>query len=763
MVYMKKIIVIITTLLVVVGILLYTRDNSNTIDSANTNSDNNEKVAEVNMTATTNFLPLSDCDYEFKVAENEKFVLMGRADGNIAVEDKSSGFIYGSNPLESDPLAKSVNMTNLQSQLYIKNIDNVGVESSTNSTVGCVNKGWLTYEAVDNGITYIYDFQNIGITIPLRYILEEDGLRAEVVVEEIVDGKLGYNLVELSVLPFFAAAGMESQGYTLVPDGSGALIYHNNDKASYGAYSQYVYGRDIALTTEKKSVDQEDVCMPVFGMKDGNHGYLAIIEEGEANAKINAMTSGTINSYNNVYPSFRYRVTGTANFNHQGRNDNAVVLIKSPILPEIETYSIKYILINKENFDYGDMATIYRDYLISNNGLRKNENESSPLYLDVLGGLMIKDYILGIPINRLTSLTSYEEAINMIDKIREIGIEDIVVKYSGWQKGGLDSKIPAKIKFESKLGGRAGYDKLVSYMEENEILLYPDMNFVDFYKSGNGYSLFNDVTQTIGNTPAYQFQYDLNLLTKYKEQRWYILKPNSVNDAFNEMIKNKEKLKTENISLSTLGSKVYSDFTNSEKGIDRTSTIDLWDEVLDNASQNFNSVMVDTGYAYTFPYATNIYNAPTTSSKFDISDETIPFYQMVLHGYISYSTEPINLSNDPEMQLLKAVETGSSLAFCFMNEENHVFKDTKYNYIFSGHYNTWLNMLEEFYNRVRDVQNNTSNSIIVGHERLSNNLYKTTFENGSTVYVNYGVKDSSVDGVVVGGKDFVYINGRVSN
>lgn len=741
-----------------------------TICYSTVNAEGEEEQTQNEHVSSGNFAAPSNEHYTMKVAENAGFELMANEDGNIAVLDKKSGHLYESNPQEKDPKAIGINMTNLKSQIYITFADMSGNVSTKNSQTECVNKGWLTYSPTENGgIRFLYDFQGSGFEIPVEYHLNEKGLVASIVVSDIVEQKDGKELylTNVALLPFFGAAGMESEGYMLVPDGSGALIYLNNDKATYGAYSQAIYGRDTALITEKLSAESETARIPVFGMKDGNDGFLAIVTEGDTSATVNVLTSGTLNSYNNVYASFCYRpftrttfLQGNTYASNGMGGDTVISLAISPVVPKLDTYSIEYVLMSEEDLDYVDMAVVYRNYLKETYGLSAKESaKTSPFYVNLLGGLEVEKYILGIKTNTLSPLTTFSQAQELLCQLKEAGIDDFAVKYTGWQKGGLESKIPTDISFERKLGGKSGYSELIEFAEQNGIELFMDFDFVNLYEGGNGISLYSDAAQTVGSTPAYQYTYNYNLLTKNDKERWEILSPSKMAKAVNSMLEEKEKLKGAGLALSTLGSNIYSDFTHKKEGIDRADVRTIWEEIFAECSNQFGQIMVDSGNAYTFPYVSHIYDVPLNSSGYDIEDEAIPFYQIVLHGMLSYSTEPVNLSATPENLMLKAAETGSSLSACLMYAGNETLIDTKYNYIYSGNYETWVTTLASYYKKTNGFLKLVAGAEITGHKKLQEDVYRTTFSNGVAVYVNYLDREVTADGITVPAKDFVYKEG----
>lgn len=720
---------------------------------------NQEKPLHAVTGAAEDFRTSDNADYPILAAENEKFQLLCREDGKFCVVNKETGTAYASNPLETDKKAQGINKTNMNSQLYITYANSGGNTQVKNSTVDCVNKKWLTWAPIENGIRYNYDFQKAGIIIPVEYVLEEDGLRASIVVDEIVEGTLGYYLTEVSLLPYFAATLAGNEGYFLVPDGSGALIYHDNEKGSYGAYKQAIYSRDAAMIVESLTVQDQAARLPVFGMKSNDYGYLAVVDAGDGVATVNAMTSGNITSYNNAYVSFRFRLYTMLTYARS--HDTQQVLMLSSVQPKNVDYTVKYILLEEEGLDYVDMAAAYREYLIKEHGLTARvEEDYAPFYVEMLGSIKKDTVVLGLKLKLLQRLTTFDQAQEMLSKMQQGGMDDLLIRYTGWQPGGLESTLNTPVKFEKSLGGAKDYAKLVDYANANGIELFMDFDLLNLYESGNGVSSFMDATQTIQHTPTYLYSYDYNTLEKDPSTRWQLVTPKMAAAALEETLSNTEKLRGSHVSLSSMGDTLYSDFTNKESGLDRSNTRLLWEDMLRLADRETEKLLVDGGNGYALPHVSHVYNAPMKCTFYDIEDEDVPFYQILLHGYVSYSTEPMNLSSNPQNLVLKAVETGSSLSACLMYAENHALTDTNLEYVFSGNYETWMDMLCESYERVTPVLREVAQATIIGHECLLKDVYKTQYSNGSVVYVNYSSKDVQADGYTIPAKDFVHIGGK---
>ena len=83
----------------------------------------------------------------------------------------------------------------------------------------------------------------LSFTIALEYRLADDGIEVSVPASMIEENG-GGSLYRIRLLGYFGAAGADEEGYLVVPNGSGSLIYFNNGKSSVENYSQYIYDID---------------------------------------------------------------------------------------------------------------------------------------------------------------------------------------------------------------------------------------------------------------------------------------------------------------------------------------------------------------------------------------------------------------------------------------------------------------------------------------------------------------------------------------
>ena len=89
-----------------------------------------------------------------------------------------------------------------------------------------------------------------------------------------------------------------------------------------------------------------------------------------------------------------------------------------------------------------------------------------------------------------------------------------------------------------------------------------------------------------------------------------------------------------------------------------------------------------------------------TSSNYFITDENVPFYQMVVHGSIPYSSDPGNLSYDLRYHVLKWVEYGCMPYFELTFQKSINLKNTEYSRLFTSYYSQWNDVIADVYNEL---------------------------------------------------------------
>ncbi|MDE7300050.1 MAG: hypothetical protein K2N94_14735 [Lachnospiraceae bacterium] len=150
--------------------------------------------------------------------------------------------------------------------------------------------------------------EQIFFVVPLEYTLNGDKLMVRVPVSHIEENGGGM-IYRMQLLRYMGAAGVDENGYLLVPNGAGSIIYFNNGKKDANEYNQFVYNIDPVSAEYLVRENTEQIRMPLFGMyyENTHTGVFAVIEKADSQASITADISGKLNSYNYAYPTFQLR------------------------------------------------------------------------------------------------------------------------------------------------------------------------------------------------------------------------------------------------------------------------------------------------------------------------------------------------------------------------------------------------------------------------------------------------------------------------
>ncbi|WP_426334557.1 DUF5696 domain-containing protein [Paenibacillus silvae] len=592
-----------------------------------------------------------------------------------------------------------------------------------------------------------------NVVVPVHYRLEDGRLRVSI-PENGIEYPEAMKIQSLSLLPFFGASGPKEEGYSLVPDGSGSLIYFNNKKTYTSPYSTALYGSDHAINQLTQIQKEQKARMPVFGMSYGDNGYLAVIDKGDAVASVEADISGRLNQYNTVHPSFALSSMEEVTLTNGWRSSTVKRFQAEPFHNEM---AVVYEFLNADDASYSGMASRYRDYLIGQKKLTRLADDTTlPFYVELIGGIPKKKFFLGIPYNAYEPLTTFEEAQDIVKEMQDLGVKDIQLQYSGWFNGGVHHDLPKFIQVDKKLGGIKGLQSLQAYMQENGFGLYPDVSFLEVFPGADAFRKSYASRQITGKL-AQVFPYRMSTFTRDEEASpGYVLSPEAVPGIVNGFMQDYAPLGLKGISLRDLGDQLHSDY-NRAKVINREQAKQVVVEQLEQVKASSDaSLLLEGGNVYASPYARHIVDAPMSSSGFNITDETVPFFQLVYHGYIQYTGKAWNMAEDQDSlkQMLRAIETGSAPYYTWFHADPSAIKLTGFDELYSADYRRWIQESADRYAELNEVLHDVQNQTIVKHEKLSAGVYQTTYEKGKTVIVNYNDAAVKVNGVNVAAKSY---------
>lgn len=596
-------------------------------------------------------------------------------------------------------------------------------------------------------------------TIPVTYELDGDNLLVWVDPEEVVYDTENYYLVEIDLLRYFGAS-MSDDGYILVPDGSGALIDFNNGKVTASAYKAGVYGQDatmLCMNWKQSQVDPANTArMPVYGIREGNKALFAVVEEGDAYAFINAEVSGKTTGYNDVYPSFTYLQYGETSL------DDIVGANSYYMYSEAKfsgRYGVRYFFLTGDRADYSGMAACYREYLTGKGVLGERTEETAiPFYAEYIGAIDKAKTFLGIKYNAIETVTAFQNARAVTEELSEQGVENINLVYSGWMNGGLRGTAATRLSVVSGLTrGGYGLGDFLGDMADRDLYFTADFQYVYRDELFDGYSAMRYAPRYFDNTYATVNEYGLASRESVGTLA-NLISPGYTEKIVSDFTGMLSKKGISGIHMGTLSYELYSDLYRGSY-MDRQMAEEKNRSAMELAAEDGFAILGDNANAYLWGCMDEEINLPFYSNGYRILDREVPFYGMVLHGYMPYAGEALNLCDDYETAVLKSVENGAGLHFKWIYASNSVLKDTDYDELYSVNYEAWVDTACETWLRMNRELGGLRNLVILDHAYMTEDVVRVTYEDGTRVYVNYGNKAATVDGTLVEPRDYTVAPG----
>ncbi len=624
-----------------------------------------------------------------------------------------------------------------------------------------------TYEELDAEhleLNYTPEDKNEALfNVALEYTLNDDGFSVRLPANGIRFDESIYRLESIVILPFMGAGLNPNEGYTLFPDGSGALFDFQElakRKTSSFFYGE-IYGDDFAFyELGEIRPHNEVVRYPVYGLREtvvaedgttNSRGYVAIIEEGDSMIELGSYHTPEYNSVRmsiNPRPYDQYELsdaisvagdavwTVVAPRKYTGNVTTRYIMLADS--EEADEASGKPAYVSEFEPTYVGMAKAYRNYLIENGTLTaltdEDVQDDIPLYIETFGAIETTEKFLSIPYDTMKALTSFDDIRKMQDDLSDAGITNINFVLTGYTDGGLNiDQVPYYLDWDGAVEKDTKFEELLKEANDEGYGIFPDFDFAfastdelfdgltrkdhavmtidGRYTSKREYSATRQAYVSyfeLAMSPAYYDRFITKLTKNYAENKKY------------------KEAGVQGISVSSLGSYLNSDFDEDEP-YNREDSKEFTAEAFAYLAENYNSVMTSGGNAYTWKYVDYITDIATDSSRHARSSATVPFLGIVLHGYIQTAGEPINMEGNVEYAMLRSIENGAALKFILSYRNTEKLKEyIDTNMYYSVRYDIWYSDLIARYNEInsvlKDVQLSTiENHIFLDGQRIPDN------------------------------------------
>jgi len=669
----------------------------------------------------------------------------------VLVYDKKSGAVWSTMPYDfykSGETASGYKEDGICSFIKLTYLDEVNqTENEVNSNSGAT---YTNVEQSNTGIRVTYYFDKIGISVPVTFILEENALSVSIENALIKEGE--NKIISVSLLPFFVSAPNDNSSYLFVPSGSGALIYTDDKQRGQRKYSEQVYGNDLSGQSIYEITETQSIRMPVFGAKSKDKAILAIITEGAETADISAIAGDNQLGFSGVYPTFRLRGSASSLVKGSANTNNDITKYSEDVV-SLKKCTVKYYLLPKDKSDYNGMAECYRNYLALNDALGEQEKSANAI-VTILGGLKERKLFLGIPYHTISSVTTFSQTQEILSDILDKTNSGLAVNLKGFGSSGLDyGETAGGFAPHKAFGGKKGLNKLREWSDKKKIDLFYDFDMVLQTES---YGEFNVRDSAVSANDVRARFCEYNIVTREQSETVFAYLTNRLSLAKSSGIIDRKikDLGLKGVALSTLTSSAYSDYSDPNYYCKAHMSDDVI-RILDYLNKNgLNTFGVDAN-SYAAARLDYVYNAPTESSKYYALDMDIPFYQMVFRGSTVLSGEPINLSSEPQIAFLETLTTGSALSFSLCNNYNDVIFKSSHSAVALSVYDGIKDDVTEFINAAKPLQDSLGKAKLVSYTKKGE-LTESVFDNGVTVYVNFGNKAVKTDLGNVEAKSFIF-------
>ncbi|MFS0614595.1 DUF5696 domain-containing protein [Lederbergia ruris] len=735
-------------------------DNQDTEESAADDTASEETEVPQGTDKVVGSLP-DESKFE-AVAENENLILQADPkSGHFTVTNKQSGKVLRSFPNPQgwgEGQTSEVWQVHLQSPFMFTYVEfnvrkDVVKESNFNSQGGTVD-----YKKIENGFQITYDLPKMGFVIPVEVRLADDYVETRILADDIVDGKEApkdkeeakkdpkSRLVSLRLFPFLGAETSEKEnGYVFLPDGPGALIEFQKDRASTNnLYTERVYGDDLAFSSNSTLSNRQPVRMPTFGIKAGNDAFLGIIEDGDVYANIVSAPSQSLSQYNWVTAEHLFRFKF---FQPTNRKTFAGFHTYSEEMQRGDR-SVRYYMLEGKDPGYVDMATKYREYLMKDQGLSRQEaSENIRLQLDLLGGGTKNGFIR----DSFLSLTTTEEATQMVKELNSLGVEDMEIHYYGWQRKGYEN-YGGHFPVAKKLGGNEGMKKFVDFAHNKGFAVYLDASSYTFNNTNkDGFRPNRDGLRDLSSTIIKFYEYGGdNVLVSPKFMEKTILK---------DFKKAKELQIDGYLYGSGIGAMLSTDY-NDQHFADRQEAKEIQENIMAKTKEELGEVRVTYGNFYSLKNINHLRQMENDYSYDLFVDRKIPFAQIALHGLMSYSFDYGNIGGDTKESFLQGIEYGALPSFILTYEKTQKLMDSNsLRRFYSTYYKGWEEEIAAQYQSFNEALADVQDQFIVDHQQIAKGVFKTTYENGKSIVVNYNKQPYHHGDLAVEAEDYTILEG----
>lgn len=664
----------------------------------------------------------------YLVAANDGYELYLKKENlSIIVKDVVTGSVMESTVLDDDGQSNAAWTGFLQSGVNVE----MQVSNTTQQRKVDLSGAQIDVQLVPGGFTASIDYTQYELGFDLTVLLYDDGsIEATIPESSIYENSDTNKIGNIYLFPMLGNTRLgEMDGYMLVPDGNGALIYLDDKEGKYSAaYTQKVFGTDIGITEpyvlslfwgEYETInDPEYVLAPVYGMvhEGSDMAYLAVITSGAEGATIEAYPNGAYTAYNWITAKFLKR---TIYNEPTSKSGGSVVKVTDRLGYDI---SVRFFFTRNEEANYAGLANRYRDYLLETGDLAPKE-DSFRLRADFLGS----DRENWMFTTKAVAMTTTDDIREIYDELRQEGVTDLFTLYKGWQDGGICSLPVDSYDADGAVGGTHDLTKLTEEAAAAgiEFYLYTDALRANPDTTNTTFNVIKKIDTRLYSEETYKDVYET----------MHFLTPTRTNELVNNLITDMAKKGVKNLALTGITNTMFS-FRYSGTNYDRIYTAEMQASLMEDIAGRTKLVLEEPIETY-WKYTNAIVDMPVKDSDYIFTDESVPFLSIVFKGILPMYSDYVNFEANKNEFFLKLVETGIYPSFYLTMQDSTDLYYTNSNDLYSSKYSVYKESIVEYYSVLKQFNELVAGATIDTHTIAADGTVTVTYSNGAVVTVDY--------------------------
>ena len=692
-------------------------------------------------------------DHTYLTENNGYKLYVNEEDLSLVVEDKTTGAFLESAISYDDGKNNPIWLGAMRSAVVLTMINKNDDTKQADLLNDAVTKQ-ITY--TDNGFSakIYWNVYQLGLT--LNVSLTEDGLVANIPEDSIREDGDQYFIGTIRIYPFMGHSYLDDkEGYMLVPDGNGALIYLNDKEGRFASgFSGTIYGTDIGFEESKVETllwdkyntisDPNQVLAPIYGIAhvDDEMAFLGIVEDGQERAAIEVMPNGVSVDYNRAYARFVLRKLYTQPTSNNSTSGSLHIYEADRSHSDLQ---VRFLFLSGKDASYAGMAASYRDYLLKN-GLLSKQDTSYRTRVDFLGTER-QNWVLG---TQAVVMTTAKDVQEILGDLNTAGVTDLLSVYKGWQSGGLYDLPLKSYDADRNIGGNSGLTNLIKKAEETGVDLYLYDNALLINPEEQN-ATFNVIKQV--NKKRYEYKTYADVY-----ETFYYLTPMRSAELLAKLAKSCIAKGANKLCVAGVSEKLFT-FTYQSSKYTRFDSAKMYgDAIADLNAQADLDLILEQPFAYLWKDTSAFLDMPLYTSNYILEDESIPFLSMVLAGTMPMYADYVNFEANEKELCLKMIESGCFPSFYITKADSSELIYTNSRDIYSSRYETYRDRIISYSEEYAEFAKKVTGAVITDHKILEGDIRIVTYSNNVKVYLNYSEETKTVDGKTLNAMSYLVVS-----